>query len=347
MIKIIFLLGAVLAWQPAAAVETFPSRPVRIVVPYSISGPGDIQGAPRLSRVDRMVAQNAPPPISDVLAQIAVWAIQADSLQPVSFERLPGAATTRGANAVARAPSDGHTLLLASDGTMVINPQYFHGVEYDPARDFVPVAPLATMPFVLLARTGLPVATTRDLVAWLRRRPGEINYGSSGEGSTGNLVGELFARSARVGVVHVPFDGGIAALNGLVQGQVSFVLAAAPLALGHMPNRHFRPLAVSGTKRLEQLHDVGTFAEQGFPGVDAEGWYAIFAPAGTPPAVTAWLNGRIAQAVAEPATRARLIAAGLEPATLSLGRFAARVDAERAKWAPVLRKSRMSMEDGA
>jgi tripartite-type tricarboxylate transporter receptor subunit TctC len=246
---------------------------------------------------------------------------------------------------VARAPADGHTLLLASNATIVINPQYFQGAAYEAARDFVPVAPLATMPFVLLARTGLP-KTPRDLVAWLRQRPGKVNYGSSGEGSTGNLVGELFRRAARVDIVHASFNGGVAALNGLVQGQVSLVFVAAPVALGHLPNRYFRPVAVSGTKRLEHLHDVGTFAESGLPGVEAEGWYAIFARAGTPPAATAWIGNRIASAIGEPATRARLIALGLEPAAMSNERFAARVRAEQQLWMPVLRESSAAWRQG-
>jgi tripartite-type tricarboxylate transporter receptor subunit TctC len=292
-----------------------------------------------------MIAQNAPPSITDVLAQIAAWATQAGTTQPVALERQPGAATTRGAIAVARAPADGHTLLLASNSTMVINPQYLQGVEYDAARDFVLVAPLATMPFVLLARTSLP-GTTRDLVAWLRQRPGRINYGSSGEGSTGNLVGELFRRSARVDIVHASFNGGVAALNGLVQSQVSLVFAAAPVALGHLPSRYFRPLAVSGTKRIEHLHDVGTFAESGLTGIEAEGWYGIFVRAQTPPAATAWLGNRIASAVREPATQARLIALGLEPAALSNDRFAARIRAEQQQWTPVLRESRASWMGG-
>ena len=343
----IFALWGViaLAWALSGAAETFPSRPVTIVLPYPVSGPSDIQGTPRLSRVDRMIARHAPPSITDVLAQTAAWAIQADTTQSVALERRAGAATARGALTVARAPADGHTLLLASNVTMTINPRFLQGLEYDPERDFVPVAPLATMPFVLLGRSSVP-GTTRDLVAWLRLRPGKINYGSSGDGSTGNLVGELFRRSARVDIVHASFNGGVEALNGLVQGQVSLVFAAAPVALGHLPSRYFRPLAVSGTKRIEHLHDVGTFAEAGLPGVEAEGWYAIFARAETPAAATSWLGKRIAAALGEPATRARLVALGLEPASLSNELFAARIRAEQAQWAPVLRETQANFVKG-
>jgi tripartite-type tricarboxylate transporter receptor subunit TctC len=344
MILAVFLFSGLIAaasFQPSAVAQPFPSKPVRIVLPYPVSGPSDIRGAPRLSRTDRVIARNAPPSISDVLAQIAIYSIQTETAQPVVLDRLPGATTARGTGAVARAPADGHTLLVASNGTIVINPEYFSGTDYDAARELIPVAPLVTMPFVLLARTGMPASSTGDLVAWLRRRPGEVNYGSSGEGSTGNLVGELFRRSARVNIVHVSFDGGVAALNGLAQGQVSFAFAAAPLALAHLPNTYFRPLAVSGAKRMERLPDVGTFSEAGWHGVEAEGWYAVFARRGTPPVVLAWLAERIASTINEPATRARVLAAGLEPATQSNDRFAARIRGEQEQWAPVLRESRL------
>jgi tripartite-type tricarboxylate transporter receptor subunit TctC len=228
---------------------------------------------------------------------------------------------------------------------MVINPYYFAGLEYDSMRDFVLVAPLATMPFVLLARTGVPVENTRDLVGWLRRRPGEINYGSSGDGSTGNLVGELFRRAARVNIVHASFNGGVAALGGLAQGQVSIVFAAAPLALAHLPSEHFRPLAVSGSKRLERLPAIATIEEAGFHGVEAEGWYAVFARSGTPSAAATWLRERIVPALREPVTQDRLIASGLEPATMSFERFATRINTEHEKWSPVLRASRMPWKE--
>lgn len=342
MIFIAFLLSALIAAALPlnTLAQSFPSRPVRIVVPYPVSGPNDIHGAPRLSRTDRVIARNAPPSISDVLAQITIYSIQADTTQPVVLDRLPGATTVRGTQAVASAPADGHTLLIASNRTIVINPEYFSGAAYDAARELVPVAPLATMPFVLLSRTAVPALTTGDLVAWLRRRPGEVNYGSSGEGSTGNLVGELFRRSARVNVVHASFDGGVAALNGLAQGQVSFAFAAAPLALAHLPNAYFRPLAVSGAKRMERLPGVGTFAEAGLHGIEAEGWYAVFARRGTPPAALAWLTEHVGSTANEPATRVRLLAAGLEPATLSNERFVARIQVEQEQWSPVLRASR-------
>src|SRR5512134_377737 len=205
----------------SARADSFPARPVTIVVPYPISGPADIRGTSRMSRSYRMMAPHAPPAITDTLARIAERAIRSDTTQPVVLARQPGGQTTRGAMTVARAAADGHTLLLASNATIVLNPHYFHGVEYDPVRDFVLVAPLATMPFVLMVGAGLPMDDARGLIAWLKVRPGEINFGSSGDGSTGHLAGELFRRMAGVNIVHVSHNSGVSALNGLATGQVS------------------------------------------------------------------------------------------------------------------------------
>lgn len=236
-------------------------------------------------------------------------------------------------------------MLFASNATMVINPNYFYGVEYDPARDFVLVAPLATMPFVLLVRSDLTVETPQALINWLRPRPGEVNYGSSGDGSTGHLAGELFRRMARVNTVHVSFNGGVAALNGLAARQVSLMFAALPLVLAYFPNEYFRPLAITSPRRFERLPGLPTLAESGLPEFDLEGWYGLFAPAGSPPVATAWLRERISTAIADPATQMQLMALGLEPAAMPLEQFATRINTENEKWAPVLRASRLPLRD--
>ncbi|MGH8632833.1 MAG: Bug family tripartite tricarboxylate transporter substrate binding protein, partial [Burkholderiales bacterium] len=239
MILSLLLLKAAAALVAGAAwAEAFPAKPVKIVIPYPISGPTDIRGTSRMSRSYRLMAPNAPPAITDTLARIVEQAIRADTPHPVVLERQPGGATTRGAMSVARATADGHTLLLASNATMVINPHYFYGVEYDPARDFVLVAPLATMPLVLMVNTALPAEDVRGLAAWLKVRPGEINFGSSGDGSTGHLAGELFRSMARVNFVHVSYNSGVNALNGLATRQISLMFAALPLTLTYFPSEH-------------------------------------------------------------------------------------------------------------
>lgn len=327
-----------------ARAEPYPAKPVKIVIPYPISGPTDIRGTSRMSRSYRLMAPNAPPAITDTLARIVEQAIRADTPYPVVLKRQPGGATTRGAMSVARATADGHTLLLASNATMVINPHYFHGVEYDPVRDFVLVAPLATMPFVLMVNAGLPMDDVRGLTVWLKVRPGEINFGSSGDGSTGHLAGELFRRMAKLNVVHVSYNSGVNALTGLATRQVSLMFAALPLTLIYFPSEHFRPLAVTSSRRFERLPDLPTIAESGLPGYEIEGWYGLFAPVGSPPVATAWLRAQISSLVGSGVIQSYLRGLGLEPATMTLEQFATRINTEIDQWAPLLRASRLPLK---
>ena len=336
------VLAAHLSFGPVRA-EPYPSKPIRIVIPYPISGPPDVRGTQRMSRTYRIIASNAPPPISDTLARIVAHAIQPDTSHPVMLERHPGAITTRGAMTVLRAPADGYTLLLASNATIVINPHYFHGVPYEPARDFELVAPLVTMPFVLLVHSTLPVDTPRELIGWLRPRPGETNFGSSGDGSTGHLAGELFRRMIPVNVVHVSYNGGIAALNGLAARQVAWMFAALPLALPYLSNERLRPIGVSTRDRLAELPMLPTVAESGLPGYEIEGWFGMFTRVHAPPSAVAWLRSRIEAMIGDPATRSVLRSHGLHPATMSLERFATRIHTESDKWGPVLRASRLPL----
>lgn len=342
----LLLLGVlgVLAVQSGHA-ASFPEKPVRIVVPYSISGPTDVRGTSRMSRSYRMMASTAPPPITDTLARTAALAIRSDTRQRVELERQPGGGTTRGAMTVARAAPDGHTLLLASNATMVINPNFFHGVQYVPSRDFVLVAPLATMPFALMASSAVTAETPRELVKWLSVRPGEVNYASSGDGSTGQLAGELFRRLTGVNIVHVAYASGVAGLNGLATRQVSIMFTALPAVLIYHPSEHFRPLAVTTARRVERLPEVPTLAEVGLRGYEMEGWFGLFAPAGSPPAANAWVRERVAATFAEPATRAELLNLGLDSPAVSFEQFATRINTERERWAPVLRASRLPLKE--
>jgi len=237
-------------------------------------------------------------------------------------------------------------LLLASNATMVINPSFFHGIEYVPARDFVLVAPLATMPFVLMVHSSHPADDARGLAAWLKVRPGEVNFGSSGEGSTGHLAGEFFRRMTSTAIVHVPFNGGLAGLNGLATGQVSLMFAALPLALPYLTSEQFRSLGIAGARRLESLPELPTLAETGLPGFEIEGWYGVFVPAGTPAVAVAWLRGQVSGFFASMAIRSHLRGLGLEPAAMTLEQFATRIHTEADKWAPLLRASRLPLKSG-
>ena len=333
------LLGLVI-WPAAADAASFPRKPVRIVIPFPVSGPTDIRGTSRMTKTYRLIAEHAPPSISDLLARLVARAIRAETRHGAKLERQPGGITTRGAATVARAAADGHTLLLASNATIVINPRFLTGAGYDPVRDFVLVAPLVTMPFVLMVSSQLPVATPRDLVLWLKVRPGEVNYGSSGGGTTGHLAGEFLRRATGVDIVHVSYNGGLAALNGLAVNHVSLMFAALPLALPHVTSEYVRPLAVAGSRRVASLPDLPTLGESGVDGVVLEGWYAIFAPAQSPGHAVAWLAERIGAAIDDPAAQSRLLALGLEPVTAQRGQFATRIHSESERWTPLVRASR-------
>jgi tripartite-type tricarboxylate transporter receptor subunit TctC len=341
------LLAGLLALVCEARAQAYPAKPVKIVVPYPISGPTDIRGSSRITRTYKLIAQHVPPPITDMMARTAAAAIGAGSSQPVKLERQPGVMTSRGALSVARSPADGHTLLLASNATMIINPSFFHGVTYHPLRDFELVAPLAVMPFVLVVDPVIPVETPQRLIDWLRRRPGEINFGSSGDGSTGFVAVELLQRLKGVQVVHVPYNGGIAALAGMATGQVSMMFAALPLALPYLASGQLRALGAGGVKRAVLLPQLPTLAESGVPGFEVEGWYGVFARAPTPAAATVWLSEHIGAAMNEPATHAMYLGLGLEPVAASLTQFATRINSEFEKWAPVLRAARMPLREPA
>jgi tripartite-type tricarboxylate transporter receptor subunit TctC len=345
MPRFVALFYITILWWSAAYGAPFPTEPIRIVIPYPISGPTDIRGTSRVTKTYKLIAENAPPAISDTLARIAADAIRANTTYPVVLQRQPGAATTRGATHVARAKPDGHTLLFASNATIVIRPQYFHNVRYRPLHDFVLVAPLVTMPFVLLSNAKLPFDNVQQLMAWLKVRPGEINYGSSGDGSTGHLAGERFRELTGLDVVHVSYNGGLAALNGLATSQVSLMFAALPLALPYMTNQYIKPLAVTTSRRLASLPDLPTIAEAGVPGYETEGWFAIFTSARAPTGALAWLDEHIANAMSDPDTQQRLRAIGLEPANVSREKFATRINSEMDDWAPLVRASRIPSRD--
>ncbi len=336
---ILILLWSALTLNAKA--DEYPSRAITLVVPYPLSGPTDIRGASRMTKTYKLMAANAPPAISDTLARIVQQAIRYESKHAVLLDRQPGGATTRGAQHVARAAADGHTLLLGSNETMVLTPNYATDVGYDPTRNFELAAPLVNMPFVLMTSTGLPFKTLDRLISYIKVRPGEINYGSSGDGSTGHLAGELLRRAVGLDMVHVSYNGGLAALNSLATGQTAVMFAALPLALPYLNNEHLRALAVTGTHRAELLPHLPTLAESGIYGVESAGWFGVFVPNGTSPNVIRWLNMHIAESVNEISTRNALVTLGLEPVRGTLSDFASRIYAENERWGPVLKAARI------
>ena len=334
----VFILALLLS--PSALAQQYPSAAVTIVVPYPLSGPADIHGSSRMTKTYRMMAAKAPPTITDTLGRIVQQAIAAESKHAVVLERQPGGGTTRGARYVARAVANGHTLLLASNETMVLKPHYAAGAGYDLTQQFELVAPLATMPFVLMTHRGMPFNTLERLIAYIKVRPGDVNYASSGEGSTGHLAGELLRRTAGIDMLHVSYNGGLAALNDLAKGQISLMFAALPLALPYQSNELLRTVAIASSRRNELLPHIPTLLESGLQGADVAAWFGLFAPKGLSTSTVHWLNERIVQSVNEMSTHNTLLALGLKPERSTLSEFGARIFTENERWSPMLKAAR-------
>lgn len=306
------LLGAA---APAAAQEAYPTRPVRMVIPFPAGGSTDVVGRIAAARMSELLGQQ------------------------VVVENKAGAGGNTGAASVARETADGYTLLLATISTHAINPALYPKMPYDPVKDFAPVSLLAVVPNVLVVHPSLEANNVQELIALLKANPGKYDYASSGIATPLHLSGELFKTMAGVDVVHVPYKGAGPALNDVLGGQVKIMFDNLPSSIGHIRSGKLRALAITTKQRSPALPDLPTMAEAGLPGYETYTWNALFAPAGTPQTVVDKLAGVAAQAVNEPAVKERLadlsaVAVGAGPDDL-----ARHVEAELAKWAPIVKAS--------
>ncbi|WP_431282268.1 tripartite tricarboxylate transporter substrate binding protein [Humitalea sp. 24SJ18S-53] len=315
-------LAAVLAARPAFADDAtaFPERTIRIIVPFPPGGSNDI------------IARQ----LSDALRERLG--------QPVIVENRAGAGGNIGADAVAKSPADGYALLLTAPGPLSINEHLFRSMPFAPDRDFAPVALVASVPIVLMVAPALPVRSVAELVALAKREPGKIAFGSSGNGSTNHLAGELFKTMAGIDIVHVPYRGAAPAMTDLVGGQIQMLFDNMPAALPQVRDNRVRGLAVAGTSRAAALPELPTIAESGLAGFDAEAWFGLVAPAGTPAPVLRRLEQAVAQALADPALRARFAQGGAEAGNRAGAAFGGFITTERAKWAQVVAASGARME---
>jgi len=293
--------------QPA-----WPVKPVRIVVPLAPGGGTDT--------VVRMLGGR--------LAE--VWG------QPLVVENRAGGGQVIGTELVARAPPDGHTL-LAITPAHVINPVLLEKLAYRWDRDFAPIGNLAATDNVLVVHPSLPAKSAKDLIALARARPGQMHYGSSGVGGASHLAFELFNTMAGLDLVHVPYKGGSLAVQDVLAGRISLIMGNMPSILQHVRAGRLRPLAVAGAKRSALLPGVPTIAESALPGYEATNWNGLVAPAATPAQTVAKVNADVVRALAEPALRERLTAAGFDPVGDSPAQFAAQLQVEHARWAALIR----------
>ena len=291
---------------------SYPTHPVTLVVPYPPGGSADV--------LARAVGQK----LGERLGQTVV------------VENKAGAATAIGAKAVARAPADGYTLLMGTVSSQAINPA-MNKVGYDPVADFVPVAPLASIPFVFVANPSVPVSSVADVIALARSKPGELAYASAGPGTSNHLAGELFAGQAGIKLLHVPYKGSAPALNDVLAGHVPLMFDLQATALPHIQGGKLKPLAVTGTQRSSLLPNVPTMAEAGLPGYDVSAWFGLFAPAGLPRPILDRLATEVATIFRSADMRKQMQDLGAEPDYAGPDAYAAFVKAEAGKWAQTVK----------
>lgn len=314
-------LGAALALCALAgpvAAQSYPTRPIRLVVPYPPGGP--------LDTAARALAERLKEPLGIVVV-----------------ENRPGAGGNLGVDLVAKSAPDGYSLVIGAVATHAINPWLFSKLPYDPVRDFAPITLVAHVPNVLVMTPAraqqLNVNSARDLIAYARANPGKLNYASGGNGSAGHMAGELLKSQARLSAVHIPYAGAAPAQMGLLAGQTDFMFDNLASALAQVKAGKLRAFAVTTPRRSEAMPDVPTMAESGLPGFDVSTWFGVFAPAGTPPAIVDRLNGSFTTALRSPEMRERLARMGAEPAPMPAAEFAQFVRSELAKYEKVVKFS--------
>jgi tripartite-type tricarboxylate transporter receptor subunit TctC len=316
------LLAVLVAAFPggAAFAQAYPSKPIRLIVPFAAGGGNDA--------VARLVGKRL-----------------ADSLgQPVLVDNRPGAGGVVGAELAAKSAPDGYTLFLGGVGSHAINPNLHRKLPYDPVRDFAPVELLAQAPLVLVVHPSVPARDIAEFIAYARANPGRLNFASNGNGSSSQLAAVMFDAMAGVDMVHVPYKGLSPALADLLSGQVQLMFSSVVAILPHIKAGKLRGLATTGAKRLASLPELPTIAESGLPGYEASSWYGILAPAGTPRAVVDRLNAELTKALDQPEVRASLIAEGAEPAGGSPEVFAQHIRSEMERLGKLIRDANIRLE---
>ncbi|HTP95342.1 MAG TPA: tripartite tricarboxylate transporter substrate binding protein [Burkholderiales bacterium] len=314
------LLALSLLGIGAASAQPYPSKTIRIVVAYPAGGPIDM--------VTRPLAQKLHEAMNN----------------PVVVDNRAGANGIVGTDNVAKSPPDGYSLVVASGGSFSINPNVYARMPFDVVKDFAPVSLFITMPELLAVHPTLPVKSVKELVALAKARPGQLNFGSSGTGSTPQLAAELLSMSAGIKMTHVPYKGMGPATMDLIGGQVQLAFADLPVFLPQVKAGKLRALAVGTLKRSANLPDVPTVAESGFPRFEAKNWYALFAPAATPREIVARLNAETVKVLSNPDTKAFMQAQGGEAAPSTPEELGALLRTELAKWGRVVKATGIKLD---
>lgn len=313
--RVVPLLAAVLAPIAPCHGQSYPSKPIRVVVPFSPGGGTDI--------LARLLA----PKLSERLGQAII------------VDNRVGAAGTLGTEFTARAAPDGHTLQVGSTSEIGIGATLHTKTSYNVLRDLVVVSPLASTPMALVVHPSLPVKTVKDLIALAKARPGELNYGSAGAGTGNHMCGELFRYLTKAEITHIPYKGAAPALGDVAAGQVQIMFTTVPAATGLLQAGRLRALGVSTAQRYRTLPGVPTMIEAGIPGYEVEYWYGFFAPAGTPAAIVERIHEEAALQIRNPEMITALQARGLDPMPKSRKEFEAYVRQDIERWAPAVKAS--------
>ena len=313
------LAAFTIAAAPAAA-QSYPAKPIRIVVPFPAGGNADIFA--------RTFAQK----LGEAWKQTPV------------VDNRAGAAGIIGTQFVAKSPGDGYTLLFGTTGTHTTNPAVYAKLPYDPVKDFAPVSNFADSPFLLVVHPSVPASTLQGLVALARGRPGQLDYASFGAGSSAHLAGEMLRTMAGINIVHVAYKGGPPAVNDLVGGHVALMFNSLPAVLPLVKAGRLRALGVASAKRAPTLPDLPTFAEAGLAGFEAGSWYGVLAPAGTPREAITRLHAETVRMLKLPDVQQKLASEGAEAIGNSPEEFAAQIQRDMARWARVARDAKIPQQ---
>ena len=313
------LIAALLLCSGTAVAADYPTKPIRLVVPFPAGGPVDI------------TARTLAPRLGDALGQ------------RILIDNRGGAGGVLGSEIVAKSPADGHTLLLCTTGN-AINVSLVPNLPYDIRKDFAPVSMVAIITSILVVHPSLPVKSVKDLIALAKAKPDALSYASTGNGAPTHLAGELFKSMAGVKIVHVPYKGAAPAVIDLISGHVQLSFISAPGAMPHVQEKRLRVLAVTNNKRSVLLPEIPTISEAGLKGYESEGWHGLFTPTGTPRPVIDRLYKEISTLLRDQKINALLAAGGAEPVGMPPDEFGKALHREIEKWAKVVKASGMKMD---